>query len=82
MENIIQNQGIASFGLGTGTLIGLGIAFFIVMVAIIILKGYSLWHAAKRGEKWWFIVLLVINTVGILELVYLTWVAKVWHKKS
>ena len=40
-------------------------------------KGFALWHAAKRDEKWWFAIFLIINTVGILELVYLLRVAKV-----
>lgn len=80
MNNFIQSQG--SLGLSAGALIGFGIAFAILMIAMIILKGYSLWFAAKRGEKWWFIILLVVNTIGILELVYLTWVAKIWHKKK
>lgn len=34
-------------------------------------KGLALWHAARRAESTWFIVLLVIQTVGILEIVYL-----------
>ena len=39
-------------------------------------KGLALWHSAKRGEHVWFIALLLINTVGILEIVYLFGVAK------
>ncbi len=34
-------------------------------------KGWSLWRAARRGEKGWFVALLVINTLGILEILYL-----------
>lgn len=40
-------------------------------------KGLALWHAAKRGQKVWFIVLLVVNTLGILEIVYLFWILKI-----
>lgn len=39
-------------------------------------KGLALWHSARRGEYWWFLALLVINTVGILEIVYLFGFAK------
>ncbi len=39
----------------------------------VILKGFALWYAARGSQKWWFIALLVINTVGILEIVYLIW---------
>ncbi|MFA5113966.1 MAG: DUF5652 family protein [Candidatus Margulisiibacteriota bacterium] len=34
-------------------------------------KGRSLWAAAKNDQPAWFIALLVINTVGILEITYL-----------
>ena len=45
----------------------------VVVLWTIVLKGYALWSAARGGQKGWFIALLVINTVGILELVYLIW---------
>ena len=34
-------------------------------------KGAALWKAAKNHHKWWFIALLVINTLGILEILYI-----------
>ncbi|HET9641462.1 MAG TPA: DUF5652 family protein [Candidatus Paceibacterota bacterium] len=34
-------------------------------------KGYALWIAARNGQKWWFIALLILNTVGILEVIYI-----------
>jgi hypothetical protein len=34
-------------------------------------KGVALWKAAKNNHKWWFIALLVINTLGILEILYI-----------
>jgi hypothetical protein len=40
-------------------------------------KGLALWHSARRGQPWWFVILLVVNTIGILELVYLFGVAKI-----
>ena len=39
----------------------------------IVLKGLALWHAARGSQKGWFIVLLIINTLGILEIIYLIW---------
>jgi hypothetical protein len=32
----------------------------------------ALWRAARRGEKAWFIAFLFVNTLAILEIVYLT----------
>ena len=34
-------------------------------------KGVALWKAARLEKKWWFIVLLVVNTLGILEILYI-----------
>lgn len=34
-------------------------------------KGVALWKAAKRNEQWWFIALLVLNTLAILEILYI-----------
>ena len=45
----------------------------VIVLWTIVLKGYSLWAAARAGQKNWFIALLVINTFGILEIVYLIW---------
>lgn len=46
---------------------------FVLIVALftIVLKGYALWYAARAGQKYWFVALLFINTVGILEIIYL-----------
>ena len=46
----------------------------VLVLWTVILKGYALWHAARNNQKWWFIALLVINTVGILEIIYLFFV--------
>ena len=53
-----------------------------LLIWSLIWKGMALWHAAKRSEKPWFIVLLVLNTMGILEIVYLVFVAKVFASKT
>ena len=45
----------------------------IVALWTVIIKGYALWHAARNSQKGWFIALLVINTLGILEIIYLVW---------
>lgn len=67
-------------GLGFG-FFALGMAFIaILMLGILALKGYALWHAAKRDEKGWFIALLIVNTFGILELVYLFAIVGIWDK--
>lgn len=39
-------------------------------------KGVALWKAASLKQRNWFIALLVLNTIGILEIVYLFKFAK------
>ena len=34
-------------------------------------KGLALWKAARKEHKIWFVVLLVVNTLGLLEILYL-----------
>ncbi len=46
----------------------------------IVWKGLALWHAARRGQYWWFLIMLVVNTLGILEIIYLFFVAKIKFK--
>ncbi len=39
-------------------------------------KGVALWKAARRNEKIWFVALLVLNTLGLLEIIYIFFVTK------
>jgi hypothetical protein len=34
-------------------------------------KGWALWKAARQTSKVWFIVLLIVNTIGILDILYI-----------
>lgn len=47
--------------------------YLLVLLAIweMIWKGMALWKAARNGQQLWFIVLLVINSLGILPILYL-----------
>lgn len=47
------------------------VVFFVLMIWSVIWKGLALWKAAQQGDKYWFVALLVINTVGILEILYI-----------
>lgn len=47
---------------------------FPLIIWSLIWKGLALWKAARLGtknSKIWFIVLLVVNTAGILDILYL-----------
>ncbi|MDD4931594.1 MAG: DUF5652 family protein [Candidatus Colwellbacteria bacterium] len=50
---------------------------FMVLIAwSVVWKGLALWKAARRNEPGWFIALLIVNTLGILEIIYLFVFAK------
>ena len=56
-----------------GLMIALLPLIMVIALWTLVLKGYALWHAARNGQKEWFIAILVLNTLGILELIYLVW---------
>lgn len=61
---------------------GMGAPFWMLSFLPVLLiwglfwKGLALWHSAKRGEVWWFVAVLLVNTLGLLEIVYLFLFAK------
>ncbi len=53
-----------------------GIGSFLLIISILLIwsliwKGIALWKAAKSDSKVWFIVLLIVNTFGILDILYI-----------
>ena len=50
--------------------------FILIMIWTIPWKGVALWKAVKNGHKKWFIVLLVLNTIAILEITYIFYFSK------
>ena len=43
----------------------------LIVVWSMVWKGIALWRAGRNGHLAWFIVLLIVNTVGILEIIYI-----------
>ncbi len=39
-------------------------------------KGVALWKAAQNSHKKWFIALLIVNTMAVLEIVYIFFFSK------
>ncbi len=37
----------------------------------LIWKGFGMWRAGRRNQPIWFILILILNTFGILPIVYL-----------
>jgi hypothetical protein len=55
-----------------------GVLLVVLVLWTIVWKGMALWKAARQESKVWFVVLLLVNTVGILDILYLY----VFSKKS
>lgn len=57
---------------------GTTLTVFTVVIILwsLLWKGWSLWLAARRGQKVWFGALLIINTLGLLEIIYIFAIAK------
>lgn len=61
---------------------GTFVLFALAALWVIPWKGWALWLAAKNTHKWWFIALLVINTVAILDIIYIFAIGRPVLKKS
>jgi len=57
------------------------VIFALVSLWSLVWKGLALWKASQKQHKVWFVLILVINTLGILEIVYYFWLSKVNYSK-
>lgn len=54
-----------------------GLSGIIILILIIlgvwelIWKGIALWYSARNKQKVWFIFILILNTLGVLPIIYL-----------
>jgi len=74
-----QNVGWHFSGVGFSTGVVLGALLVVAALWTLYWKYKALWYAAKHEHKTWFIALLVVNTLGILEILYLHVFSK-YHK--
>ena len=47
------------------------IPFLLLVIWDAIWRGQALWKSAKKSQKYWFIALLIVNSMGILPIIYL-----------
>jgi hypothetical protein len=67
--------------------LGISTTLTIILISIIsiwtlIWKGFGLWKASKKNHIVWFVIFLVFNTLGILEILYLFIFSKMSLKKN
>lgn len=90
MENIINSSSAVTdqlppmvWGFTSAlAVVGVSTLLAILIVWTIVWKGLALWRAARNGAKVWFVILLLINTLGILDIIYYFYAHKKgWGKK-
>lgn len=52
------------------------VVFFLIGIWSLVWKCLGLWHAARNKQRLWFVALVLFNTVGVLEIIYLAWFQK------
>ena len=45
--------------------------FYLVLIWSVVWKGLALWKSARNKHLVWFVFILVINSFGILSIIYL-----------
>lgn len=45
-------------------------------------KGLGLWRAASNKSVGWFVALMILNTIGFLEILYIFVFSKIGKKKK
>lgn len=68
-KDFLTGAGTPFNGVGAGL-------FILLMIWSLIWKGLALWKAARRGDSVWYVLLLILNTVGILEILYYFLISK------
>lgn len=48
----------------------IGLVLFLIAWSLV-WKGFALWRAGRKNHVMWFILIFILNTAGILEILYL-----------
>ncbi len=51
--------------------IGLFMLFVLILIWSLMWKFLALWKAARKGSLIWFLIFALVNTMGILEILYI-----------
>lgn len=57
---------------------GFGSLIFLLIVWSGVWKAIALWRAARNNHLGWFVALCIVNTCGILEILYIF----IWGKRQ
>jgi len=76
--DVIYSEIANYFNVSVGTAI---VVLAIISIWSLVWKGFALWKSSKKNSMIWFIVLLVLNTFGILEILYIFVFSRVGKSK-
>ncbi len=48
----------------------------VLVIWVLIWKGIALWKASRKRQVLWYGILLILNTLGILEILYIFWLSR------
>jgi len=68
MQNYQDYMNLIGVGQISG---GFAVLYAVMLLWSIVWKGVALWRAAKNDDKYWYVAILVVNTVGLLEILYI-----------
>lgn len=49
---------------------------WLIILWVLPWKGVALWRATKNGHLKWFVAILILNTMAILEIIYIFFFSK------
>lgn len=62
---------MGNFNQQIGQLLLIPIVAILFLIWVVFWKGLALWKAARKRQLVWFVILLVVNTLGLLEVAYI-----------
>lgn len=66
-------------GLDFAAGMAIGAIALVAVVWTVYWKYRAIWHAVKHENRVWVVIFLLVNTLGILEILYLFWLSK-YHR--
>jgi len=78
LEILSQNMDFVG---GAYNMKGLMGVFFLITLVDLLLKGWALWRAAGMKKVYWFVALLLVNSMGIFPIIFLL-MTNTEYKKS
>lgn len=55
--------------------------FYLLLAWSLLWKGLALYKSARLGHKFWFVAMMLVNTVGVFEIIYIVWLHKLDYSK-